>query len=342
MDPNHLPGINSSPYRTALAKCAEHWGLVADKTELIRNGLNHVFGTESEDGTPVIIRISDGTVRSRGELLGELRWLDHLISHGCTVTTPIASKSGELLETIELDEGAMHVCCFKRFAGRELHPAFDAEWNDQLLINLGREIGRIHRASDQLNLPSDQDRLPWYESALTQIPDPLPEGFNPRVTEAMQTFLIELRGRPTPPRHYGLVHRDLHSGNFLYEKGQVQIIDFDLGCYGWRTMDFAVLLFSHYYYPSLCVPHATQLAGHVLAMLVKGYREEYILDREQLDMLKDMILLHMVLNYIVMVPDVEHWQIAIGDPQPPVTESLKWIERIWLNAERLDVDLGKL
>lgn len=342
MDPNHVPAIDSSPYHTALTECVDHWGLVPGKTELVRDGINHVFGTESQAGAPVIIRISDGATRSRGELLGELRWLDHLITHSCTVTTPIASRRGELLETIDLDGNTMHVCCFKRFGGRELHPATDAEWNDELFFNLGREIGRIHRVSDQLQLPPDEDRLPWYESKLTRIPNPLPEDFNPRVAEAMRAFLAELRGRPTLPGQFGLVHRDLHSGNFLYEEGKVEIIDFDLGCYGWRTMDFAVLLFSHYYYPSLRVPNATKLAGHVLATMVRGYREEYTIDREQLETIGDMILLHTILNYFVMVPAMEHWQIAMGDPQPPVTESLAWIEKTWLDGPKLDVDLSHL
>jgi Ser/Thr protein kinase RdoA (MazF antagonist) len=343
VDPNHLPVGDSSPYHEALARCVDHWGLVTEKTELIRDGINHVFATDSAGGDPVIIRISDGAIRQRGEVLGELLWLDHLIRNGCTVTTPIRSRGGELLETIDLDDNTLHVCCFKRFGGRELHPATDAEWNDELFLKLGREIGRIHRASDQLQLPADRDRMPWYEGKLTRIPDPLSKGFNPRVTEAMRAFIDELRGRPTPPRHYGLVHRDLHAGNFLVEDGEVEIIDFDLGCYGWRTMDFAVLLFGHYYYPSLRVPHASsELAGHVLAMVVRGYRDEYMLDREQLDTVGDMILLHSIINYIVMVPAVEHWQIAMGDPQPPVTESLAWIEQLWLNGHELRIDLSQL
>lgn len=341
VDPNHLSVSDSSPYHYALSQCIDHWGLIPEKTELIRDGINHVFGTETVEGAPVIIRISDGAIRQRGEVLGELLWLDYLIGHGCTVTTPVPSRCGELLETIDLDESPMHVCCFKRFGGREIHPATDAEWNDDLFLKLGHEIGRIHRASDELQLPPDRDRKPWYENNLTQIPDPLPPGFNPRVTEAMRAFLDELRRRPAAPRQYGLVHRDLHAGNFLVEEGVIEIIDFDLGCYGWRTMDLAVLLFGYYYYPSFRVPDACpELAGHVLAMLVGGYRDEYTIDRDQLDTVGDMILLHTILNYVATVPAVEHWQIALGDPQPPVTVSLAWIEQLWLDGHQLHVDLS--
>lgn len=343
MNPNLLPVDDSSPYHDALAQCVDHWGLVPEKMKLVRDGVNHVFATEFVDGAPVIIRISDDSVHGRDEILGELLWLDHLIRHGCTVTTPIPSRGGELLETIELDLGTMHVSCFERFGGRQIDPATDAEWNDELFLKLGREIGRIHRASDKLQLPADHDRRPWYEIKLGQIPDPLPDVFNPQVADAMRAFTDELRRRPTPSRHYGLIHRDLHAGNFLVEDGQVQIIDFDLGCYGWRTMDFAVLLFIYYYYPSLRIPHASsELSGHVLAMMVQGYRDEYTLDREQLETVGDMILLHTVLNYFLMTPTVEHWQIALGNPQTSIKESLAWIERLWLNGHELHVDLTQL
>lgn len=339
---NHLPVDDSSPYHRALEQCVDHWGLVPEKTELIRDGINHVFATEFVNGDPVIIRIGDGAFHERGEIMGELLWLDHLIRHGCTVTTPIPSRSGELLETIELDEGTMHVCCFKRFGGRNLNPATDPEWNDELFLKLGQEIGRIHRASDELQLPAKYDRRPWHESKLDHFPDPLPEVFNPQVVDAMRTFIDELRDRPTTPRHYGLVHQDFHKGNFLVEDGQVQVIDFDLGCYGWRMMDLGVLLHVSYYNPSLKVPNASKLAGHVLAMMVKGYRDEYTLDREQLEMVGDMILLHTILHYNIMTPAVEHWQIVLGNPQTPVTESLAWIEQLWLNGHKLQVDLSEI
>ena len=159
----------------------------------------------------------------------------------------------------------------------------------------------------------------------------------------MQAFTDKMRTRPQKPRHYGLVHRDLHSGNFLVERGEVQIIDFDLGCYGWRPMDFTVLLFAHYYSPSLRVSDASpELAGHVLATLVRGYRDEYTIDLDQLEMVGDLLKLREILCYIAMAPAPEHWQIAMGDRHPTAAESIAWIEKLWLDDIELRVDLSQL
>lgn len=334
---------DSAPYHDALEQCVAHWGFIPEKTELVRDGVNHVFSSESTDGKPVIVRISDGAIRQRGELQGELIWLDHLIRHGCTVTTPIRSQRGELLETVDLDQGTFHACCFERFGGEQLDPRSDPRWNDELFLRLGRQIGRIHRVSDSLQLPADQDRKPWFECELSQVPDSPLNGFNPRVLDGMRNFTEEMRSRPQEPRHYGLVHRDIHSGNFLVENGEVQIIDFDLGCYGWRAMDFSVLLFAHYYYPSLLSPSASpEFAGHVLATLVCGYRDEYTIDVEQLAILDDLMRLREIVNYVATAPAIEHWQIAMGNPRPTVAESLAWIEELWLTDTELRVDLSQL
>ncbi|PQO34133.1 hypothetical protein DTL21_11370 [Bremerella cremea] len=338
MDPNHLPVDDSTPYHEALEQTFDRWDLVPEKTVLIRDGLNHVFGTESMDGEPVIVRIGDGALRSHGEVAGELLWLNHLNRKGCTVTTPILSRLGELLETIETNHRVMHVACFERFAGETIYPLVDTRWNDELFEKLGREVGRIHRASDELCLPPEQNRKHWYESKLTQFAAPLPAAYNGEVVRAMTAFLDELRKRPTVPRHYGLVHRDLHAGNFLVEAGQIQVIDFDLGCYGWRTMDLGMILFAHYLYPSSCVPNASPaLTSHVLGKLVSGYREEYQLDDAQLETLEDAILVSTILNYQVMKPAVDHWQVALGNPAVHVNESIAWIEQLWIRGEKLEI-----
>ncbi|MEW4561906.1 phosphotransferase [Bremerella sp. JC770] len=343
MDPNHLPVDDSSAYHDALAQCVDHWGLVLEKTSLIRDGINHVYGTETRDGAPVIVRISNGAVRSQAELSGELLWLAHLRKNGCTVTHPIPSQRGELLETIERDDAILHVACFERFPGQHLGKTSTDQWNDELLLELGRQIGRIHRLSDGFHLPPDKDRKQWYEIEETHFPDPLLPAYNTDVVAAMQAFLGNLRARPTQPRHYGLVHRDIHAGNFLVDAGKIEIIDFDLGCYGWRTMDFATLLFARYYFPSICVPDASpKAAGQCLAMLVRGYREQYTMDQEQLETVRDMILVHSTLNYAVVCPAIEHWERAIPTGNCSVAESMAWLESLWLGGHHLEVDLSSV
>lgn len=340
MNPHLLSVASSAPYHDALELCVQHWALVPERTELIRDGANHVFASEDVHGTPVIVRVSDGDVRARSELVGELMWLHHLREHGCTVSKPIRSVGGELVETSELPQGTYHVSCFERFGGRLLNPRTDAVWNDTLFEKLGRAVGRLHRVSDTLALPPAYDRRPWFELIVSRIPDPLPAALDRATTMAMQSFMAEMRARPLVPRHYGLIHGDLHAGNFLYEAGEIELIDFDLGTYGWRVMDFVALLFIQYYFPSRRVPDASpRRASEVLMAMVRGYRQEYALDREQLDAVNDLMKLRSILNYIAMGPSADHWQVALGNPTPTLHESLKWIERHWANGADFEIEV---
>jgi Ser/Thr protein kinase RdoA (MazF antagonist) len=44
---------------------------------------------------------------------------------------------------------------------------------------------------------------------------------------------------PTPPAAYGLIHGDVHAGNFHLHQGVVHLFDFDDCCYHWFAADIA-------------------------------------------------------------------------------------------------------
>jgi len=343
MDPGLHPEFASKPYSNALAQCLDHWGLKVEATTLLRDGLNHVFASETHQGTPIILRISNGKFRTANELMGELTWLDHLIANGCSVTTPVRSRDGALLETMSDDQGTFHISCFQRFGGESLRPQSDPRWNDTLLFNLGREMGRIARASDSLELPSENDRKQWYELDLAVFADEVPECYDQEVVAAMKEFTREMIAKPRNPGAYGLIQCDLHSGNFMVEGDALLVIDFDLGCHGWRLMDFAILVFTHYYFPSLLVPDASpRRAGEVLKLLVSGYRLEYEMLSEDLELMGDLMKLRQILLYKLFRPDVEYWQLANSHPSPSIGESMDWIERQWREGRDLEIPLDAI
>lgn len=342
MNPNELPA-DSTAYHQALALASEHWALRSEQTSLIRDGVNHVYGSVTMAGEPMIVRISDGDHHALNDIEAELIWLDYLIANGCVVTTPVRSQQGLLVESVEIDAGLFHVSCFMRFGGEQLDPRSSPLWNEDFLFRLGRIIGRLHRLTDEFQLPPDKDRMPWWETELHNFPKPLPTEFNIEVIDRMQVFLDQLIAKPRPDRHFGLIHHDIHSGNILIEDGEIQLIDFDLACYGWRMTDFAVLLYNHYYFPSLCVPDASVAkASQALRQLARGYREEYILDDAQLEMIPTLMLLRETLLYNILRPNIDHWQIAFGNPTFSAAQSLHIIEQRWLMGTKLEIDLGQV
>ena len=42
------------------------------------------------------------------------------------------------------------------------------------------------------------------------------------------------------PNEYGLIHADLHRGNFFYHEEKMTVLDFDDSCYHWYLYDVAI------------------------------------------------------------------------------------------------------
>ncbi|WP_309382870.1 phosphotransferase enzyme family protein [Cerasicoccus frondis] len=332
---HHL--AESEPYHDALYRCLNDWGLSEAKAELLRHGVNHVFATQSLRGEPVIVRVSDGAHRPRHELEAELMWLNWLIEHECVVTRPIPSQQGVWIETTANGAGEFHVSCFERFPGHPPNPGNPAEWNGQFFHDLGCSLGRIHRVTDQFSLPPDRQRQFWWETEMHNFPADV-SPYDPATVEAMRRFLADFKNRPQTPRCFGLIHHDIHGGNLLFDQGQVEIIDFDLACYGWRMTDFAVLLYSHYSFLSWKHAEATPTGiGRVVDALTAGYREEYTLDDAQLAMLPDLMRLRETLCYIIMRPAMDYWQTACGKPVVTIAESMAHIEARWRDGAPFEI-----
>jgi Ser/Thr protein kinase RdoA (MazF antagonist) len=58
-------------------------------------------------------------------------------------------------------------------------------------------------------------------------------------------LLQRIQALPKPSEAYGLIHCDLHFGNFFIHVTEqvITLIDFDDCAYGWFSMDIAILLF---------------------------------------------------------------------------------------------------
>ena len=68
-------------------------------------------------GERSFLRFADSAERTGAEISAEMALLSFLASKGMTVTTPIASKNGRCVETVETDLGAFHAVVFAELQG---------------------------------------------------------------------------------------------------------------------------------------------------------------------------------------------------------------------------------
>ncbi|WP_269083013.1 phosphotransferase enzyme family protein [Sporosarcina globispora] len=60
------------------------------------------------------------------------------------------------------------------------------------------------------------------------------------VIKHTKDLLNQLQLLPKHINNFGLIHTDIHSGNFFYDGNEIHIFDFDASCYHWFLSDIAI------------------------------------------------------------------------------------------------------
>ncbi len=169
-------------------------------------------------------------------------WMAFLATHGAAVPQPQPSLKGNLIEVISSAEGDWLAVVFTRAAGILSEEIPIQQWDQPLFRALGKAIGRVHAISRDYQ-PAPGYCFPHWDQGGNLFNRHIQ---NEHWLKEKQSYLLEqvLRIQKFPDT-YGLIHGDLHFGNFfVHEPSQViTLIDFDDCAYGWFSMDIAILLF---------------------------------------------------------------------------------------------------
>lgn len=276
------------PSDLQLAEVRSRWGL-AGEIRFLRRVANFVYAS-ALDGRPVIVRLTEPNHRKRGEIEAELEWMSHLSDHGVRLARPIPSRGGALVEEIP-GEPSFHAAAFEWAPGSALS---GSQLDARTLESWGAYLGRMHRAT-KLYRPAaaraDWDGDDIYRCAARSL-DPKDRPAYDRMNE----LTAWLRGLPRPDDAYGLVHADLHRGNFFVDPAGITAFDFDDSCRHWFVYDLTAPLFS---IMNAAEDEGMSLAsgaarGHFLA----GYQCEHSLPPEWLARLDAFMIYRAALVYL--------------------------------------------
>lgn len=261
-----------------LTEATARWG-EGDAPRLIGDVENFVYAWE-RDGEAVILRLTHSSHRTREQVMGELAWIDHLYQGGAPACRPIPSRSGAIAEVISAGETYFVAALFERAPGRPARPDDPALWNADLFREWGRVTGRMHALTKGYDPASPELRRPRVEdeeliaSATRYLP-----ASDTAVLRELNETVAWLRTLPRERDGYGLIHGDLHHGNFLVDEGRIAVFDFDDCGYFWFVADVAIPL----YYILHGIPpeerdRRAQVAKEFLTPFWEGYSEENALD----------------------------------------------------------------
>ena len=226
------------------------YGQIATQTHLLQSLWNHIYRVEAGDGSVYSLRVCAPDFRGAQRMEDELAFLDFAAGVGTiSAPRPVRNRDGHLITAIATPTGERLACLFEWVEGE---PA-SRHLSPEILRRCGRltahlhEIGRAFPFPDEANdfragyrydQPLAREHRGWIAKHRAEIG---PE--NEALLEQAIDYAVAGMDRVGQNRqNYGIIHADLHFGNFLVHNGQVSVIDFDQLGRGHYCFDIATLL----------------------------------------------------------------------------------------------------
>ncbi len=225
-----------------LFEAARRFGLSSDSLKLLGDFENYVYEGKV-GGVSHILRLTHSSHRSTNMVLGELEWINYLAENGVSVAKAFSSTSGKLAEEIRVGEDYFVASLFQKAKGRLLDRNNPAEPTPEVITEWGRTIGKMHRATKHFE-PSDErfKRPQWFEDDLMCFAKYLPKE-DKHIVDMGYSLLEYAEKLPQSKDSYGLIHTDVHAGNFFVDDGRITVFDFDDSSYQWFASDIAIALY---------------------------------------------------------------------------------------------------
>jgi Ser/Thr protein kinase RdoA (MazF antagonist) len=286
----------------------EHWEHDQGSAQFFRSSTNFVY-VFRKGGEYYFLRFADSTERTGAAVEAEMALLSFLASKGTRVSTPIASKNGRCMETVEADLGTFHAVVFAQLQGREVEIE---ELNTAQFAVWGATLGKLHAMMHLYQDPGLSARGAWRDH-LALARNYLPKD-EPRVQAECDHLASFLAALPVTTTNYGLIHGDFELDNLRWQDETLAMFDFDDCSYYWYVADIAFALRDLF-------ETGVDLSHPSFRAFIRGYSEHTSLDEELLSHLPTWMRLANLIQYAKLVRAMD---------LPPDQDYPEWCTRLLL------------
>jgi Ser/Thr protein kinase RdoA (MazF antagonist) len=206
-----------------------------------RNVANDIYFSKINN-QEVVVRLTPSSQRSVEEIASELDWINHLKKNSVNVCQTVLSLNNEEIETLNFLSKTYHVVVFKKVNGARLA---DRSLNLDIVRNWAHNMAKMHNLSENYTPPhGSPKRKFWHEdSAFLKSLEAHNESTEEIKTETLK-IISWMKSQPQSKSNFGLIHADLHTGNFFCENNELFIFDFDDSAYHWFLYDLTIPIMS--------------------------------------------------------------------------------------------------
>ncbi|MCJ8277754.1 MAG: phosphotransferase, partial [Bdellovibrionales bacterium] len=136
----------------------------------------------------------------------------------------------------EFNDESLFAVVFEAARGKVIDQFED--YTPDLMKSWGTVIGQLHKSIKNIETPR---RLQWHEEPGVHLAEKSLSDSDPytKIYNQIKGFLTQLE---KPEESFGLIHADVHNGNFLVDQNnKITVFDFDDSVYHWLVYDLAVV-----------------------------------------------------------------------------------------------------
>jgi Ser/Thr protein kinase RdoA (MazF antagonist) len=259
-----------------LNRIGDLYGFDPDILSYVGGFENRVYSF-SKNNQEYFLRIGDSKHMAFDLVKAEIDWVVYLAGNNIPVVKPVLSENGNYIEKVEIDDGYLNVVLFEKAKGEHLDHRNPQNWSDELIMEYGRTTGKMHALSKSYEVNESKR----YEFKPALDIEYLLKNEDKRTISIISNHFQEIEKLPKDKEGYGLVHGDLHTGNFFVQDDKITaLLDFDRTCYKWFISEIAVALYYPLYLTHLKENKEEQkkFVKRFLPLYMKGYETENKLD----------------------------------------------------------------
>lgn len=334
-------------YTMLLHQIVERYNLEVTDLVQIHEGFQNTVYSFQREGRNYILRITAKCRRRLEEIENEFAFIFALDEQGVRVSLPIRSIHGRLVERFPDQDKHVFVTVFEKASGKPVDVTDKHIWNEAFFYHWGMVIGAMHDASKGINKKLTR---PVWNCEDPDLLGLLPQMNSERIKQQYIHLLNKLKSFSPTPENFGLIHNDLHQGNFLVDNGKMTVFDFDDCAYHWFANDLAVSFYHAYWQTTSFTPEFTNFSNVFWEHFLKGYKQKNELTKEMILQIPIFLKIREIFLYHLFLEkwDLDHledWQMyTLSDLKSKIENGIPYsnIDFTLLSEELFDKGKGSL
>ncbi|MBY0554643.1 phosphotransferase [bacterium] len=226
---------------TELLNKIQHLWSLTQEPVFHRNVANDIYFSQ-KGPLDVVLRLTPSSQRTADEIVSELAWINHLKNNSLKVCETVKSVNQKEIETVQHGNTTYHVVVFKKVPGERLP---ERSLNMKIVKNWAHSLAQMHNLAEVYSPPAGVIKRNYWDTDsafLKSLESHGESGENIR-NETLK-IISWMKTQPQRSDNFGLIHADLHSGNFFCKDNELYIFDFDDSCHHWFLYDLTIPVMS--------------------------------------------------------------------------------------------------